>query len=84
MNFKQGSNSFAFGKIKLGSTSINKIYFGSNFVWPEATPIPGECYLECDAVATLPIPGECYVECDAVATLPIPEECYVECDAIVN
>lgn len=35
MNFKQGSNSFAFGKIKLGSSNINKIYFGSTYVWPD-------------------------------------------------
>lgn len=39
MGFVQGSNTFAVGKIKLGSTDIDKIYFGSTEAWP-AVPTP--------------------------------------------
>ena len=65
MNFKQGSNSFAFGKIKLGSTSINKIYFGSNFVWP-LIPTSGSCAIEGTAQATIPV-FSCAIEAEAVS-----------------
>ena len=40
MGFVQGSNALAAGKIKLGSTDIDKIYFGSTLAWSEAPP-PG-------------------------------------------
>ena len=53
MNFKQGSNSFAFGKIKLGSTSVNKIYFGSNFVW--LVPVLSSCATEGTCSYIVPI-----------------------------
>lgn len=40
MGFLQGSNTFAAGKIKLGSTDIDKIYFGSTEAWPATAPPP--------------------------------------------
>ena len=39
MGFVQGLNTLAACKIKLGSTDIDKIYFGATEAWPEATEI---------------------------------------------
>jgi len=38
MGFVQGSNELAAGKIKLGSTDVDKIYFGSTIAWPVSVP----------------------------------------------
>jgi photosystem II stability/assembly factor-like uncharacterized protein len=38
MGFVQGSNTLAAGKIKLGSTDVDKIYFGSTEAWPDSQP----------------------------------------------
>ena len=35
MGFLKGQNTFALGKLKLGTNNINRIYFGSTYVWPE-------------------------------------------------
>lgn len=40
MGFVQGSNAFAAGKIKLGSTDIDRLYFGSDLIWPFNQPDP--------------------------------------------
>ncbi len=47
MGFVQGLNTFAAGKIKLGSTDIDRIYFGATEAWPETTT---EIYLQPNGV----------------------------------
>ena len=38
MGFLQGANSLALGKIKLGSSNVDKIYLGANAIWPDSSP----------------------------------------------
>ena len=65
MGFVQGSNALAAGKIKLGSTDIDKIYFGSNFVWP-LIPTSGSCAIEGTGQVTIPV-FSCAIEAEAIS-----------------
>ena len=56
MGFVQGSNALAAGKIKLGSTDIDKIYFGSTEAWPATAPT-GYLYLQPNGVTISAYPS---------------------------
>ena len=63
MGFLKGVNTFEVGKLKLGSTNIDRIYFGSNYVWPPITS--SSCAIEGAAQASIPL-FSCAIEGNAV------------------
>lgn len=68
MGFLKGQNSFAFGKIKLGSSNINRIYFGSNYVWPPQEV--SSCATEATCSYIAPI-FSCATEAICSASIPV-------------
>lgn len=66
MGFVQGSNELAAGKIKLGSTNVDKIYFGSTLAWPDSNTIiiDGLEY----GIVTNPVTGRTWLDRNLGAT----------------
>lgn len=83
MNFLKGNNTFDFGKLKLGSDNIGRIYLGSNYVWPPiislscgteglATAVAQlySCAIEASAQGYMPL-YSCAIEGSAQAFIPL-------------
>lgn len=81
MGFLKGTNTFEVGKLKLGSTNIDRIYFGSNYVWP---PVPTEnsCSIEGITLGAYSL-DTCSIEGVASATYSFAS-CSIEGNAVIN
>ena len=78
MGFLKGVNTFEIGKLKLGSTNIDRLYFGSNYVWP---PIAStSCAIEGSAQASVSL-FSCAIEGSAQASIPL-FSCAIEGSAV--
>ena len=95
MGFFKGANTFEVGKLKLGSTNIDRIYFGSDYVWPPiislSCAIEGtaqgilllySCAIEGTAQGVLPL-YSCAIEGTAQASIPL-FSCAIEGNAVVD
>lgn len=80
MGFFKGANTFEVGKLKLGSTNIDRIYFGSNYVWPPI--ILNSCAIEGTAQGITPL-YSCAIEGTAQASIPL-FSCAIEGNAVVD
>lgn len=80
MDFLIGSTSLALGKIKLGSDSVDKIYFNGNLIWPPQGPSVF-CSIEGTASSTYSF-SICSIEGTASASYSF-NSCAIEGQAII-
>lgn len=95
MGFLKGTNTFEIGKLKLGSTNIDRLYLGSNYVWPpipstsctiEATAIAANYFASCaiEGIAQTNVPlFSCAIEGVVIANVPL-FSCAIEGSAVYN
>ena len=80
MDFLIGSTSFALGKIKLGSNSVDKIYLDGNLIWPPQEPSVF-CSIEGTASSTYSF-NICSIEGTALASYSF-SSCAIEGQATI-
>lgn len=68
MEFLKGNNTFDFGKLKLGSVNIDRIYLGTSYVWPPL--VYSSCAIEGSAAVVTQL-FSCAIEGSAQGSVPL-------------